>query len=75
MWRKLEPLNYFKVINLKASSPKIRLTTKEMLAGIAKPQTEITPPIKKFIKWTIDTAIKIEAAIFVIKVLFTSMPL
>ena len=44
----------------------MRLTIKEMLGGIAKPQTEITPPIKKFIKWMIDTAIKIEAAIFVI---------
>ena len=64
MWRKLEPLNYFKVINLKASSPKIRLTTKEMQGGIAKPHTEITPPTKKFIKWMIDTAIKMKAAIF-----------
>jgi hypothetical protein len=36
------------------------------LAGISKPQTEITPPIKKFIKWMIDTTVKITAAIFVI---------
>jgi hypothetical protein len=32
---------------------------------MVKPQTEITPPIKKFIKWTIDTAVKITAALFV----------
>jgi hypothetical protein len=37
-----------------------------MKGGITKLQTEITPPIKKFIKWIIDTAIKIEAAILVI---------
>ena len=42
---------------------------------MGKPHTEITSPTKKFIKWMIDTATKIEAAIFVIKVLFTSMPL
>jgi hypothetical protein len=33
---------------------------------MVKSQTEITPPIKKFIKWTIDTAVKITAALFVI---------
>ena len=44
----------------------MRLKTKERLAGIVKPQTEITPPIKKFIKWMRDTAVKITAALFVI---------
>jgi len=33
---------------------------------MVKPQTEITPPIKKFIKWTIDTTVKITEAAFVI---------
>jgi len=60
-----QDLAYFKVLNLNARNPKIRLKTKERLAGIAKPQTEITPPIKKFIKWMIDTAVKITAAVFV----------
>jgi hypothetical protein len=36
------------------------------VAGIVKPQTEITPPIKKFVKWMTDTTVKITAATFVI---------
>jgi hypothetical protein len=62
----IQQLAYFKVLNLNARNPKIRLKTKERLAGIVKPQTEITPPIKKFIKWMRDTAVKITAALFVI---------
>jgi hypothetical protein len=30
---------------------------------MGKPHTEITSPTKKFIKWMIDTAIKMKAAI------------
>lgn len=43
-----------------------------MLEGMAKPQTEITPPTKKFIKCTTDTAMKIKAVILITKELFIS---
>tara|TARA_B100000949_G_C13898692_1_gene291790 strand:- start:113 stop:268 length:156 start_codon:yes stop_codon:yes gene_type:complete len=48
-----------------AKKPKIKLATKEILGGMEKSHMEITPPIKKFIKCTTDTAIKIKAATLV----------
>ena len=61
----LTRFTYFKVINLNAKKPKIRLTNKEKLEGIIKPHKEIIPPTKKFIKWVIDTTIKIIEAILI----------